>query len=241
VRHGLTPAFVLHRRPYRNSSALLELLTLGSGRVAVVARGLSRPGARLGGTLQLFVPLLVGWVGRGELGTLTGAEDAGSGPRLPASRLAHGLYLNELLVRLLGRHDSAPELFACYQETLTALATGAAAAPILRRFERALLASQGLGLALEMDSGGSPVEPGERYRYDPESGPVRLAGADPGVGAVAGASLLAFALDQLELPATLRDALKITRLAIDHQLGGRPLRSRELMRPGRRSGGPAAG
>lgn len=227
---ALTPGFVLHRRPYRNTSALLEVLTATEGRVGLVARGVSRPKSRLAGALQPFVPLMLGWSGRGELGTLTQAEAVSAGYRLPPSRLALGLYLNELIVKLLGRHDSVPDLFASYQTTLQALSLASPAAVALRRFERQLLATLGLGLILDRDSTGATLSPGASYRYDPEAGPVKLKRGETALGAVSGRGLLAFARDELDDAEVLRDALSVTRSALDHQLGGRVLKSRELLR-----------
>lgn len=227
---ALTPAFVLHRRPYRNTSALLEVLTATEGRVGLVARGVTRSRSRLASTLQPFLPLLLSWSGRGELGTLTRAEEVATSYRLPPHRFALGLYLNELIVRLLGRHEPVPDLFACYQTTLQTLAAVSSAAAPLRRFERQFLATLGLDLVLDRDSSGAALSTSCCYRYDPESGPVKLNQSETAPDVVTGASLLAFARDQLDDSEVLRDALCVTRSALDYQLGGRPLRSRELLR-----------
>ncbi|HNG48185.1 MAG TPA: recombination protein O N-terminal domain-containing protein, partial [Plasticicumulans sp.] len=49
---GLEPAWVLHTRPYRDTSLLLELLTLTRGRVGAVARGARGPRSRSRGWLR---------------------------------------------------------------------------------------------------------------------------------------------------------------------------------------------
>lgn len=108
----LEPAFVLHRRPYRDSSLIVELLTRGHGRIAAVARGARRPRARHHGRLEPFRALLVSWGGRCELVTLHAAEEGGTAAPLPPTLLAHGFYLNELLLRLLHRHDPCPEILS---------------------------------------------------------------------------------------------------------------------------------
>ncbi|MGO3275086.1 DNA repair protein RecO, partial [Halomonas sp.] len=51
------PAFLLHRRPYRETSALVDLLTLNHGRVRAVAHGGQRPGSKSRQRLQPFTPL----------------------------------------------------------------------------------------------------------------------------------------------------------------------------------------
>ena len=69
-RVALEPAWVLHRRPYRDTSELVDLVTHHHGRIAAVARG-SRSGRRRV-PLEPFQPLHASWSGRGELVTLCG-------------------------------------------------------------------------------------------------------------------------------------------------------------------------
>src|SRR5476649_1411082 len=106
MRIILQPAFILHHRPYRETSVLLELFTLEYGRITALARGVRQTRSRLKPLLQLFVPLLISWQGKGELVTLTAAESNGYPNRLLGTGLLNGLYLNELLVRILQKHDS---------------------------------------------------------------------------------------------------------------------------------------
>ena len=96
------PAFVLHRRPFSESSLVVELFTRNLGRVAALAKGARRPGSPLR-LLDPFQPLLIGMSGRGELPTLTHAEADGCAYALAGGALFCGFYLNELLLRLLER------------------------------------------------------------------------------------------------------------------------------------------
>ncbi len=73
-RIDMQPAFILHGRPFRESSQLLEIFGRDSGRLGVVARGARRPRSKWQNMLQPFRPLLLSWSRRGDLGTLTGAE-----------------------------------------------------------------------------------------------------------------------------------------------------------------------
>jgi DNA repair protein RecO (recombination protein O) len=90
------PAFILHSRPYKETSALVDFLTprgvcarCCAARVA--RRGLARP----------FVPLEAEFRGRGELKNVGRLEAAGIRNLLASEALFSGLYLNELLMRLL--------------------------------------------------------------------------------------------------------------------------------------------
>lgn len=252
MRVMLDPGYVLHRREYRDSSLILELLTRDHGRVALVARGARRPKARLNGLLQLFTPLLISWSGRGELGTLTGAEP--NGPvTLRGRTLISGFYLNELLMKLLTRHDPHPGLFAAYETVLNELATCEATGDVdhreqraLRLFERTLLSEIGYGLVLDHEIvTKDPISGDAEYDYLPERGPVRIGDAVPGVqeeasvSAVApslgvrlhGSSLISLARGELHDSNSLRETKRLMRVIIGICLDHRPLHSRALTRP----------
>src|SRR4051812_48805305 len=102
----LQPAYVLHRRDYRESSFLVELFALEYGRLTVIARGARKAKSLLPGLLQPFIPLLVSWSGKTELLTLTHAEAHGEIKNLHGDCLFAGFYLNELLMCLLQKWDS---------------------------------------------------------------------------------------------------------------------------------------
>ena len=234
MRVNLQPAYILHSRPYQDSSALLEVLTAEYGRLTLVARGAKRK-AR-GGTsgsalLQPFIPLLVSFSGRSELKTLTAKEAAGTLHELRGERLFSGMYVNELLVRLLHQHDPHPQLFAAYTQTLQSLAGEAAVDTALRHFELTLLDELGYSfdLALDADS-GEPVQADRWYHYAPDLGLVARGDAtDPSRPAYAGADLITMAGGQFG-GAVRVTAKRLLRQALADHLGNVPLRSRELFR-----------
>src|ERR1700749_2872443 len=96
-RIQLTPGYILHHRPYRDTSRILEVVTRDHGRTPRLARGARGPKAKLASILQPFQMLLLSWSGRGEAAQLTGAELADSPPPLPAASLMGSFFLNELL------------------------------------------------------------------------------------------------------------------------------------------------
>src|SRR5690348_2325781 len=113
-RVTLTPAYILHHRPYRDTSRILEVLTREHGRLSLFARGVRGPKAKLSSVLQPFQLLLLSWSGRGEAAQLTGAESADHSPTPPGVSLMASFYLNELLMKLTTRHDPLPALFDDY-------------------------------------------------------------------------------------------------------------------------------
>ena len=223
-------AYVLHQRPYRDTSRLLEIFSQEHGRIGLVARGVRSGKSRLGDQLQPFAPLLLSWSGQGELPTLTGVEPAGIAVTLGPQSLLSGFYLNELLMRLLHRGDAHPVLFAAYAVALTELAE-ARQEDALRRFERILLQEIGYGLILDADVvSGEPIQDAVLYRYQPDQGPVR---AGPGAAAgipIHGRTLRAIAADDYPDAQTRWEARQLMRAALAVHLGERPLQSRELFR-----------
>ncbi len=228
----LTPAWVLHHRPFRDTSRIVETFSREAGRVTLFARGARGPRSRSASLLQPFVPLLVSWRGYGEAATLTAVElggDTGRAPGLPPAVLMSGFYLNELILRLTTRDDPHPLLFDAYSDALAALAAGGAPDGPLRAFERRLLDELGYGvdLAVEVDSGRA-IDPDGRYVYRAGQGVASAVRDAP--GAVSGRSLLNLAADRLESPAELEEARRVLRAALDYCLEGRELATRAVAR-----------
>jgi len=173
-------AYVLHRYDWSESSLILDLFTRERGRVAVAAKGAKRPYSQLRPVLLPFQRVHVS-LGRApadehaEIHNLRHAEWAGGGPMLSGGALFSGFYLNELLMKLLARHDPHPGLFDAYRATLPALASGheSLAQAALRGFELLLLRETGqLPDLATVTLTQRDVEPGARYQLVPESGVV---------------------------------------------------------------------
>lgn len=236
MRVLLQPAFVLHRRPYRDTSLLLEVFSRDHGRVGLVARGAAGPRSRLKGLLQPFASLLLSWAGAGELATLTAAEETGLPAPLPPHRVLAGLYINELLIRLLPRLDPHPSLFAAYPLLLAELTMASSEEPPLRRFEKCLLDELGYGLTLDCEVvSGTPIVAEEQYCYVLDQGPLAVGSFEGGVP-ISGRGLLALRDGVLTDPAVLREVKRLTRAALAVQLRGRALKTRELYRARREPG-----
>jgi DNA repair protein RecO (recombination protein O) len=240
-------AYVLHHHDWSESSLILDVFTRERGRVVVAAKGAKRPYSQLRSVLLPFqrLHLSLGRPARSddpsasEVQTLRSAEWAG-GPVLAAGRaLFPAYYLNELLIRLLPRHDPHPVLFDAYAAALGALAaagTAEASAP-LRAFELRLLRELGLlpELAVETPS-QQPVVAAAAYDLKPDIGVVAAAVA--GAASLSGSTLqaldAALAADDGALdadcarePAALKAALQGW---LHYHLGSSALRSRDVLR-----------
>ena len=109
-RVQLAEGYVLHHRPYRDSSRIIEVFTREHGRLTLFARGVRGPKSRLAPVLQPFRRLLLSFVlGRGDAAQLTGAELADAAAATPrAETLMSAYYLSELLLKLTERLDAQP-------------------------------------------------------------------------------------------------------------------------------------
>lgn len=219
------PGFVLHRRPYRETSLLLSLLTPECGRVDAVAKGVraqAKQARQKAAWLQPFQPLTFSWRERAGLVTINRFEPNSAPLRLEGMALACGFYLNELLVRLLPPGLSVAPLFEQYDTTLRLLSTHGdppSQSWLLRQFELALLDVLGAGLHLP-----EAFKPEQSYRWQAE------AGFQPAVQGIEGRCLAALLAGTFE-PACLRQQKHLLREMLAEWLGPQPLKSVRLLKP----------
>ncbi|MCP9269781.1 DNA repair protein RecO [Xenorhabdus sp. XENO-1] len=227
---GWQRVFVLHGRPYSETSLLLDFFTENEGRVRVLAKGARRRRSHLKGCLQPFTPLLVRWSGKGEIKTLRDADPISLALPLTGSVLYSGLYVNELLSRVLEQGAAYPALFFDYLQCLQSLAASEYTPEYaLRRFELALLTNMGYGVDyLHCAGSGEPVSDTMTYRYREEKGFIASLVVDH--FSFTGNELKALAAGEFTDSLTLKAAKRFTRIALKPYLGGKPLKSRELFR-----------
>lgn len=256
---GPSPAYVLHSHDWSESSLILDMFCREQGRVVAIAKGAKRPYSQLRPVLMPFQRIAVGFGARrnddAEVWLLRQAEWAGGPAFCGGDALLPGFYLNELLMKLLPRHDPHPVLFEAYADTLQALSEPGLLQAALRAFELILLRQLGHlpDLSLQTLDGG-PVLAGEPYELHPELG-VRpahlLSEAGEGPNVLNGSVLLAMedalsdgwlndvrrvkpghsavpSLMAACVPA-LGDLKAITRSLLHYHLGTNTLRTRQLM------------
>ena len=240
---------MLHSHDWSESSLILDLFTREHGRVVAVAKGAKRPYSQLRPVLLPFQPLLVTFgARRGEevdVWLVRQAEWAGGPAWAGGAALLPGFYLNELLMRLLARHDPHPVLFDAYGQALAALTDPALLQAGLRAFEMLLLRQLGHLPDLSVETvDGCHLEPAHSYELHPELGVVRPqwrgeAGPVPGLtgqvlsqleaalsGAVDTTGLAPLMAASLPALTELKGAL---RTLLQYHLGSQMLRTRQLM------------
>lgn len=220
--------FLLHSRPYRETSLIATFMTDTDGRIDLLVRSVR------GKRNKKFQPILpfclyeLAWVGRGELKQLQFFETLDSAVELSGSSLFCGFYLNELLYRLLPQHEAEHQLLHAYSLALQQLNNIDNIEPVLREFELTLLDVLGYGLDLLKDQFGASLELGCHYSFVPEVGLCKVPESTPGVIIGSAEYFIAIARHDFAQAEVRQLAKAVLRAALSVYLGNRPLRSREL-------------
>ena len=224
-----TPAWLLHHRPFRDSSQLLDIISRDNGRLMLVARGSRSAKSRLRGSSGRscrcrcrgpFVP---------TLGRSTGAEMDGALIALSGDALLAGYYVNELLLNLLHRHDPQPEIFAAYARAIDGFARRSDLSACLREFEMVLLRNLGYALILDHEAQSlSPLRSEAIYEYRADQGPVPVS-CNEGPGTYSGEMLLAIGRQDFTQPEVLQGASRLMRDVIAYHLDGKELKTRKVL------------
>ncbi len=232
-------AYILHKRAYRETSSILDVLTKDHGRVSLMARGCRGARSKIAGNLLPFTPLVISWQGKGNLPYLKSVERADlKAPALKGKVLLSAMYINELLVYFLHKNDVQEAIFEHYHNCLYQL-NSENLEITLRQFEVKLLELLGFGLNLQAEADtGEVLRADAFYDYHLEHGPVLSKGMASGSNSlptISGACLLALAEESFQTLSEnkqhLTELKQLMRFVISHHLGNKKLKSRELFKP----------
>lgn len=225
--------YVLHRRPYRETSLIVDFFTLQNGRVSAMVKGARRPKSDKKSLLQPLQAVNFELSGRGTLRNLGRIESTSRSYVLSQNALFCVFYMNEILNRALPESEVFTRLFHQYELSLNALQALSSAhcelteiEPVLRNFEFVLLEELGYLPDFTYDSQNeSEILASKSYSLMNEIGFVEC---DPHQAfAISGFDILAVNDNDWQ-PASLKAAKKITRIALHPILGDKPIKSREL-------------
>jgi DNA repair protein RecO (recombination protein O) len=254
--------YILHQKPFSETSVLLDVFTQTFGRISLLAKGAKRLKSPFKAYLFPFRLLSFSFLGKNELKTLTHIETKEKIVFTDnnANQLILGLYLNELILRFLKKEDPHPELFSAFHVAMGYLFNldGFCAQHeilpnqgrqlILRAIEIKLLTSVGYGIDFEKiaDTHDSIIQAG-LYHYQPMKGFTKSITLPTKNYAISGAILLLMnsleleslsefltelSQSEVEMLVFLRESKKILRHSLDHHLGEKKIYTRELARLG---------
>ena len=228
-RVELEPAFILHTRPYRETSMLVYALTCHYGIVHMISRGAKKKGNNL---LQPFVKMNLSWTGRSELVNLNKVELEYSRYSRNFRAQVQCFYLHELMMRLMPKMSPAPELFQLYESTLNAIIESPFREDVLREFELQLLNIIGHPLQLKFDyRDEQKISLEQFYQYEPDVGPTKCIESRTQWNVVSGE--LICALDSHDFNKAILPQAKIfLRGLLQHYLRGKPVMTRQLLKVG---------
>ena len=227
MRVSLQQAYCIHSRLYRETSHIVEMLTPDYGLISCVMRGSNKIN---GSTGLVFTPLLISWCGKGDLFTLTGVESAGVKHINFPNVYILGMYMNELILRLIPKSSPSKEIFNLYQNIINTIDDSNNQEKLLRLFEIELLSLVGHGLSLnkEIDH-ETPIQEDRVYRYDMGVGPAPVQHESSAWNVIKGSTLLGLQ-SPMSMDATcLAEAKRLMRGVINWHLNDRPLHSREIL------------
>ena len=231
MRVELQPAYVIHSRPYRDTSLIVDFITPDYGQVSAVVKGVrgsSKTAKLKRGLLRPFMPLLITWAGKSELKNLFDIESTPGLLVFEGMHLFSALYVNELVSRLVKSQEDSADIFLLYQSVLADLYQAPSIELVLRRFELQLLVLLGYGLSLDVDiESGEPVAAQQYYRLIPGQGLLQQSLPSPSMDVFVGKELLAISRGEFTTD-NLASAKRLCRMALAYYLGGKPLKSREL-------------
>lgn len=234
--------FVLHQKPYRENRSLTYFFSQEFGLINGVGKK----------NLPLFVPISVFATGKSDLKNFSQSQllqNIQPLQNLHGQAQFVGLYLNELLVKLLSPEEPCIPLWQAYQQSLKRLAslnsqtfeTNDYLKLLLRQFEQQLFEELGYAIDFSRDSHGKPIMPTSHYRYQLQEGfvPMVIAG-NTGKGqdltVFLGQDLQAWQASLQKNNADFSDLAllnqmgKLYRQIVDNLLNHQPLQSRELWR-----------
>ncbi len=234
----LQPAYLLHSRPFRDNSLILDFLTPEFGRISAISRGGRSASSKSKSLLQPFIPVTISLSGNNELKTLRSIELRCGLLRLKGERLFSAMYMNEIIVRLLQSHEADPGFFQYYEDALMQLSSGESTEPVLRNFELTLLDTLGYGVDFSAEARMSqPLSPECWYYFQEYSGfvqvqdPEALGSADKSAANIfRGRDLLNIHERDFSDDTTRKTAKMVIRGILANHLGPSPLRSRFLFR-----------
>lgn len=231
MKTDLHPCYVLHSRPYRETSLLVDILSSEYGRLRLVAKGVKRAKNNKAVLLQIARKLSLAWSQRGPLGNLIEVEDSGERIELNGSKIISCFYMNELLIRMLHADEPHPEVFEIYQQALNDLTQCQDEQKVLRIFEKKLLQILGYGLILDHDANtGNQIEMDKKYHYVPEFGPCITKNEGLQSVMISGKGLKALEYEKFWDSDIAREAKQLLRMLLKIHVGDKPFGSRELYR-----------
>lgn len=230
------PTWILHQRPYRDTSSIIDIFTRDFGRVSIIAKGGRSPKSKFRGLLRPFFPIKLSWYSGKNLGNLVEIDVVGKPYNLIGDSLLSAYYLNELILKFLVKDDPQVEIFDLYSRTILDLIETGDIASVLRKFELEFLKLIGYGLNLEFEAVTHlPVRDDLFYEYNPGIGLV-ISDKKNDQYVFSGTDINAINQGDFQEKKTVKSANRLLKSIINFHLDGRRLKTRRVLEELKRFG-----
>ena len=230
------PTWILHQRPYRDTSSIIDIFTRDFGRVSIIAKGGRSPKSKFRGLLRPFFPIKLSWYSGKNLGNLVEIDVVGKPYNLIGDSLLSAYYLNELILKFLVKDDPQVEIFDLYSRTILDLMETGDISPVLRKFELEFLKLIGYGLNLEFEAVTHlPVRDDLFYEYNPGIGLV-ISDKKNDQYVFSGTDINAINQGDFQEKKTVKSANRLLKSIINFHLDGRRLKTRRVLEELKRFG-----
>lgn len=174
MRTYTVSGIVLRRINLGEKDRILTVLTREHGKLSAVAKGSRRSGSKLAGASEPFTCSKMLFAKGQNLEVLTQAEIRESFPRVKqdVARVAHGVYLLELVDHFTDEREPNPELFDTLLSSMYVLESGAEPEIAARHFELQLLSILGYQPQFEMCLRCGRQIGRERVSFSPSMGGI---------------------------------------------------------------------
>ena len=232
-RISLEPAFVLHTRPYQETSLIVDFFTRSYGRINAVAKGAKRPKSPLRSVLTPFSKLSISLAGKSDLKTLSSAEILDHYPISSGNFLNSLVYINELITKATEKDDPHLTIFDKYHfflESISKKDHDEDLEMLLRDFEMTLLQEMGYGIDLIRDAETNEnIQEETSYRFDPNKGFTMIHAGNQSKISFLGRDIIDFCEGRFEKQAVRNSSKTIMRIALDYHLGNKSLNIRKYL------------
>ncbi len=226
MNNTLINSFIIHSRPYSETSMIYDILTETNGLMSVIAKGVKRK--KDGLSMQPFKEIQLTFT-KSSLPLLTKYDVLTSYGKVYKNYMLEGLYFNELIYKFIPRNEPLPSLFALYKEHLSYMNNGGHESwLILLRFEFFFLKEIGYQLNhIYLDN--YIINPNILYFYEYGSGFKEAENINNNVIVISGKCLGNLLEEKFDKVVDIKNTRLIIKKIIQQILGDKDIKSYDML------------
>ena len=226
MRNNLISSFIIHSRPYGETSMIFDILTKEKGLVSVLAKGIKQKKDL--SILQPSRELLLNFT-NANLPILTKYEIFGTDNLINAKFLLEILYFNELIYKFTPRNEPCSSLYDLYKSYVEYIKnTEDSSDIIIVGFEVLFLREIGYEITLDHSLEGS-INPEKYYSYNYQVGFKEIENNKSLDISITGVDLLNLIRHKFSLISELNKVRRINKGIINRLVGEKKIKSYDIL------------